>query len=564
MVDSGLPVETPAPVTAPAKPKSTQGKDNQDSTHPSPTTGSHGSKDDVDNVASAVRGTQLESADGMHAPVATKTTANGQSSPWDGVAAIVSMFLPKGSRPSKAAEVHVSPPNDPASHEDHGIVITAGSGVHTALARQGSIVLDGTPLVDGQAKIVSGQKISVKSGTVFVNGVAQHLSTLEHLPAAQSPPAVADQGHTGNNQANDAVQADRESFNLDEVTAVDGSILTAAEGANDATHGNSPSQGKPDAVFAVNGHIYGAERKSRTLYINGAPASAGDKITINGDVLTIGSHEIGFQGTTITLPDGRPKVATATAGVNMIIGQETIEALKDGSDVLIAGNRLTQGQITTMAGTRLSVASNGVVVGSSTAEFHPMDGASANAGTAITIDGTVYSASTMAGQPHVAFLAGQTLWEGGSAVTIDGQVITNGPDGVSIVKPTAPATVPSATLSAEDSLVIDGAIYTATPVSGKSGVVVLQGQTLSVGRPAVTIAGHSITEGSNGLSVVGFTSMSSDAKSKPPSSTKASESPANTDSESTPSEESSTSIRNYGSGNNAMGLIILLVMFMSL
>jgi hypothetical protein len=170
----------------------------------------------------------------------------------------------------------------------------------------------------------------------------------------------------------------------------------------------------------------------------------------------------------------------------------------------------------------------------------------------------------MAGQPHVAFLAGQTLREGGSAVTIDGQVITNGPDGVSIVKPTAPATVPSATLSAEDSLVIDGTTYTATPVSGKSGVVVLQGQFLSVGGPAVTIAGHSITEGSNGLSVVGSTSMSSDAKSKSPSSTKASESPANTDSESTPSEESSTSIRNYGSGNNAMGLIILFVMFMSL
>ena len=562
-MDSGLPVETPAPVTPSAKPKTTQSKNKQDLTHPSPITGSHGSKEDAENVVSAVRGTQLESADGRPAPVATKTIANGQSSPWDGVAAIVSMFLPKGSRPSDTAEGHNLPPNDPASHVNHGVIISAGSGVHTALASQGSIVLDGTPLVDGQATVISGQTISAKSGTVFVNGVPQHYSA-SSPSAGQTPSAVTGQEHTDNHEADDAAQADRQSANLGVVTAVDGSITTAAEGTNDNTHGDSPNHGKPDAVFAVNGHINGVENTSGTLYINGAPASVGDIITINGDVLTIGSHEIGFQGTTIARPDGRPEAATATAGVDIVVGQEKISALKDGADVLIAGNRLALGQVTTIAGTRVSVASNGVVVGSSTAAFHTMNDTPANAGTAITINGTVYFASTMAGQPHVAFLTGQTLREGGAAVTINGKVITNGANGVSLVKPTAPPTVVSATYPAENLLVIDGVTYTATPVSGKTGVVVLQGQTLSVGGPAITVAGHLITEGSSGISVVGSASSSSNAKSKSPSTTESSQISATTDTESTPSEASSASVRSCRSGNSVLGLFIIIVMFMNL
>lgn len=564
MVDSGLPAETPAPVTPSVKPKTTQSKNKQDSTHPSPTTGSHGSKDDAGDVASAVRGTQLEAADGMPAPVATKTVANGQSGPWDGVAAIVSMFLPKSSRPSNTAEGHDLSPDDPASHADHGVVVvTAGSGTHTAVTSQGSIVLDGSPLVDGQATVISGQTISAKSGTVFVNGVPQNHYALSPS-AAQSPSAMTAQEHAGEYQADDAGQADGQSANSGMVSAVDGSISAVAEGTNDDIPEDSPYQDKPDAVFAVNGHIYGVENKSGTPYINGAPASVGDTVTFNGDVLTIGSHEISFQGTTIALPDGRPEATTATAGADIIVAQEKMTALKVGADVLIAGTKLTLGQVTTIAGTRVSAASNGVVVGSSTAVFHKMNGAAANAGTAITIDGTVYYASSMAGQPHIAFLAGQTLQEGGAAVTIDGQVITNGANGVSLVKPTASATVASTTHSPESLLVIDGTTYTATPVSGKSGVVVLQGQTLSVGGPAVIAAGHLITEGSNGISVVKSTSKSSDATSGSPRSTEISGSSATTDTESTPSEESSASVRSYGSGKNALSFVVLFVILISL
>jgi len=561
MVDSGLPVETPAPVTTPAKPKTTQSKHKQDSTHLSPTTGSHGSKDDSGSVASAVRGSQLEPADGMPAPVATRTIANGQSGPWDGVAAIVSMFLPKGSRPSDTVGGHGVPSHNPVN----GIVVSAGSGVHTALSSQGSIVLDGTPLVDGQATVISGQTISVNSDTVFVNGVPQHHSVLDQPPTLQSPSAVPGQGHTDDHHADDTVQANGGNSILGVDTGVDGSTTNAASGgANDETHADSPDQGKNVAIFTVNGHIYGAESKSGSLNINGAPASVGDTITINGDVLTIGSQVISFQGTTIALPNERPEAATATAGAEFILSGETMTAFRDGAGVILDGKTLTMGQVTIISGSRISVASDGIVVGSSTAMFHQMEGSTTNAGTAITIDGTVYTASTISGQPGAVLLAGKTLRQGGTAVTVDGQTITNGPNGISVIEPTASATVTPATNLAETTLVIDGTTYTATPVPGKSGVVMLQGQTLSVGGPAVTVSGHLITEGSNGISVVGSTSMSSDAKSKSPSSTEVPESSKTEDSESTPSEESSASVRSYGIGKSILSFAILFAVFMSL
>ena len=194
--------------------------------------------------------------------------------------------------------------------------------------------------------------------------------------------------------------------------------------------------------------------------------------------------------------------------------------------------------------------------------FHEMHGSTANAGTAITIDGTVYTASTTPGQPGAVLLAGQTLRQGGTAVTIDGQVVTNGLNGITVIKPTPSATVTSTKDEAD--VLIDGTTYTAMPVLGKSGVVVLQGQTLSVGGPAVTVAGHLITEGSNGIALVSSTSPSSDAKSKAPSSTEVSESSIGKDSESSPSEESSASGRRYGSEEIVLSLAILFAMFMSL
>jgi hypothetical protein len=380
---------------------------------------------------------------------------------------------------------------------------------------------------------------------------------LERPSAPQSSSASPGQEHTGSHQADDTVQGDRQNFKPSKVTAV-------SQGANNDADPNSPNPSLHATVFTVNGHIYGAESKSGSLQINGAPVSVGQKITINGDIITIGSYEITFQGNTIALPGGRPEAATPTAGANVIINGETVTALMNGADVVLAGNTLAVGEVATIFGTRISVASDGIVVGSSTAAFHTIDVSGANTDTAITIGGRVYSASVMAGQPDAVLLAGQTLRKGGAAVTIDGQVVTNGPNGISTVKPDAPATTTSAANFDENLLIIDGTTYTATPLSGKSGVVVIQGQTISVGGPVVTVAGHMITEGSNEISVITSTSPSSDAESKSPSSTEVSGASATEESASTSSEESSAFVQSCSSGYDVMSIVILFAMFMSL
>jgi len=588
-------------------------------------------------------------------PVVPKPGANSQSDKWNGISAIISIFLPKGSQPSDSVEHPSRPSGNPIPHIGNGVVFSGDSEVHTALSSQGSFVLDGTPLTDGQTTIISGQTINVESGTMFINGVPQHHSVLERPPAPQGPFAGTDQEHTGVHRPSNAAPADGESYALGAVTAVDDPVITVAPGdatawTSPSTHTESPGQGKHDTIFIINGHTYSVESESASLRINGAPASAGSEITTNGDVLTIGSHAIVVEGATIAFTDGKAGKPVASAGAEIFIAGGSITAIRDGDDVLVAGTKLTLGQIATISGTQISVASDGIVVGSSTATFHDlgsapvemgdalttspsypasgildqptatagasaiingealtalrygadvilagrlltlgqvttisgsrisvasdgvvigsstaafsaMDGTTANAGIAVAIDGTVYSASTITSQPNALLFAGQTLREGGTAATINGQVLTNGPNGISFVKPTASAK--SAAHLAETVIIIDGTAYTVTPVAGASGAVVLQGHTLYIGGSDMTIADHLITKGSNGISVASATSSSSAATSESPSSTEVSDSSTTQQSSSVPSDESAASVLSYGLGMNALSLVVLFAIAMS-
>jgi len=285
------------------------------------------------------------------------------------------------------------------------------------------------------------------------------------------------------------------------------------------------------------------------------------------------------------------------------------------------------GQVATIAGTEVSVASNGVVVGSSTATFHDMGGSNAQASAdAITIDGIVYSASALPDNSDAVLVAGHTLSQGGPAVTIDGQVVTYGPNGISVVNSPASITVdgevysastlpdrsdaviiaghtlskggPAATIDGEvvtygpngisvvnsaemvtatptgdhvaSVVVIDGITYTASPVPGSSGKVVLDGQTLSIGGSGVTIDDHLVTKGSGGISVVVSTSRTTDdsSASGSTSSTDRAESYTSTAQEGpaapSESEEGSASRIGLGSGVALLGSAMLVLTIINL
>lgn len=573
-VDSGLPTKTSPPVTSNPKPQTEQ---SDHTTQPKAST-----LDPKHDPTAGPDSTRPEgsSADEVQDPAATRSHADTQLGSSEGVAAILSMLLTKGNTATDSAP-QVTPESDPESHGGQGAAIIVGSDVHTVLTSQGKVAIDGTTLADGQATVIDGQTISAISGTSIVNGALQPDPPIKQAPTPLGVLTVAGQEHSVIQDANGNVQIDGESFTVGAVTAVDGTKVTVASegvllGATVIPYAQPPDQGVQGAIFTVNGHAYTVEQQSGSIRINGAPASTGDVVTINGDVLTIGSNVISVESTTIPLTGGQTAETPASTAANIVIASKTMSAVKDGDDVLVDGTRLTLGQVATLAGTKVSIASDEIVVGTSTASFYETGGSMAGLNDFVTIDGQVYSASKLPGQSGAALLADHTLSQGGSAATIDGEVVTYGSHGFSTIESPASVTVndkvytatplpglsdavllaghtlsrggPAATIDSEvisygshgisvvasagsatatptydpvESIItIDGTAYTATPVQGRSGVVVLDGQTLSVGGSGVTIASHLVTKGSNGISLVDGTMSASDgAGSTRPTST---------------------------------------------
>lgn len=567
-----------------------------DPTRTSPTSNlddsaNHGSEDTI-----------LSSEDGVPQPVVTKPGTSTHPIPSKVVAAIVSVFLTQGVEASQAAKdpPKVTPDSGSESHIHHGVVISAGSGAHTVISSKGHFILDGIPLIDGQATVISGQTISAQSGTAFVNGVPQHHSVLKQSGMSHGIFTVEGQEHTAVKQADGAIEVDGEHHSLGDVTAVDGATITvASEGAivdattipyaessddssiiniasegviidegNAAHHTESPAQNKQSAVFTVNGHTYSVGSRSGSLKINGAPASVGNKITTSGDILTIGSDAINLGSTTIPFVDGQTVKPSTPAAAEFIVAGDEMEAFRDGANVFFAGTKLTLGQVATISGTRISVADNGIVIGTGTATFSELEGSTANTDNVVTVGGTVYSASTIPRQTDAVLIADHTLSEGGPAATVHGQVITKGSNGISIVDPTASATATLATEYAKSVVTMDGTVYTGNPIPGRSDEIIFEGQTLSIGGSSANFAEYLATKDSNRSSVATSSSVTSDKTSEQPSSSidvsgtsNAQESPSAPSEESEESEESLASKLNYGSAVIMLSAVILLLPF---
>jgi hypothetical protein len=605
-VDSGLPSQTSALATTSPEPKETQTRSQivAGPTNVPATADSHKPNNDPGTAVDPKQSTE-SSIDVLPDPAVTNTGDETQPNLSKGVSAIVSIFLSQGSQVSETADdpVHTgdvtqSDPSkdvpvtismflpqgsqasgfaddphkgpealDPTSQDGQAIVITASSGVHTLLSSLRSIILDGTPLANGQATVVAGQTISIESGTVIVNGVPQLPSSLESTPHGRL--TIASQDHAAAQRDDGAAEIDGESYTIGAITAVGGSKVTFASeglvvGTTTFPYAELPAKNAQGAVFTVNGHTYDVENQSGSMRINGIRASVGDEITTNGDILTVGAHAINVGGSTISLTGGQLMDPTATAGAKIIIAGEVITVVKDGNDVVIAGTTLALGQVTTIAGTWVSIASDGVVVGTSTAMFNEVNSATAIAEDAVTIDGTVHLASTMAGQSDAVLIAGQTLSNGGPAATIHGQIITKGLNRISVIAPTESATRFPSHDQAGSVITIDGTVYTAAPISGRSGAVILQGQTLSIGGSAVTVANHLITKGSSGISIVGSPSSPLDGTPGSIASKNIAESSTAQQSPTASSEESSGSNLKHGLTFILLGVMVPLLMFVDL
>ncbi|KAM0717518.1 hypothetical protein Q7P37_007370 [Cladosporium fusiforme] len=561
-LDSGLPAKTSAPATTPARPETTQSKKVAHPTNLAPNRNPDEPAKDP-HATPNVKDSTVNSAEGAPENVLSNTAAKAQPDLSEDVATIVSIFLTQGAHSTQIAENPplATPESGRPSHIAHGVVFSAGSNVHTVLSSQGLIALDGTPLQSGEATVISGQTISAESGTVWVNGIPHHHSVLEQPSTTDGVFTVSGQEHTAVQRASGAIGVDGESYTFGAVAAVGGATVTVGSegviiGGTAIPYAELPASTKQDSVFTINGHAYSVDSKSGSLHINGEVAVIGSKITINDDVLTIGSVAINVDSATFPFGDMRPAEPTVATAASVVVSGETLTVFKEGTDAIFAGTKVKVGQVTTISGIPISVGNEGIVVDSSTATFHEMDRSTSktgdamridstgrptaisadqseaeisnldpkasatgthatdNAGSVFTVDGTGYTATAVSGRSDAVVLQGHTLSIGGSGVAIAGYSITKGPNGISIINSATSAAAASAINTAEFLLTIDGKVYTATPVPGSSDAIVLQGHTLSVGGSGVTIGGRLITKGSNGVSVATSTSLAASTTSE--------------------------------------------------
>ncbi|KAI9686756.1 MAG: hypothetical protein M1822_002815 [Bathelium mastoideum] len=205
-------------------------------------------------------------------------------------------------------------------------------------------------------------------------------------------------------------------------------------------------------------------------------------------------------------PNGQNPEPTTSAAI-ITIGSETHTVASGGALILSSATLVPGGPAATVAGQIVSVASDGVAVGSSTASYlQPLAGASQAQPTAVVTIGS--QAHTIAAGGSLD-LGSATLVEGGSIATVSGQIVSVAPQGVIVgSKTVAYSASPMASADSESSS--SGAVFTFgtqtyTAPAGTGGSLVMGSTTLSPGG-ALTFSGTVISMGTSGI-VVGSSTL---------------------------------------------------------
>lgn len=481
-VDAELPIETSAPMMTSSNLQTTKVQHEDDlpkETHKS--TNDPTSDPGSSNIASS-------SAKDIQEPTlaAPKPDHNTQADHSEGVAAIASMLLSQGAQASGVGSEQAVSATDPTNGVPEATSVAIELHTDTQAASQ-SVAAIASMLLS------QGAQTSDASGEQLVS-----------IEAGQEP--------TTGQRLNGGIETESSDLSVETSTVNHGTMATSATGgviagSTSVAHADpllDSSSGRSSVAKGV---------QSGSTNVGVLPSVIGADIMPGGTVATTDPHAIGIEDATalFTLD---PLEHIPTTGASVVVAGETLTAVQSGADVLIAGTQLTVGQVATIANTRISVAKDGIVIGSSTASFHELLGSTGNDIHTTTAGDTEPFTSDIAHQTHAAGRLIKTLSEGGPAATIHGQVVTNGPDGVSLIDPAGTAISISAMGSAYPVIIIDGTTYTASAVSGDPSAVILQAQTSSIHDLDGTTADQNPPTISTQTSIAGSSSKASDGTSE--------------------------------------------------
>ncbi|KAK3620444.1 hypothetical protein LTR22_025589 [Elasticomyces elasticus] len=236
-------------------------------------------------------------------------------------------------------------------------------------------------------------------------------------------------------------------------------------------------------------------------------------VVVNSNGLVLNGQTVPFTAVAMLGPQLNEAGAAITEATFAVDGRTyTAYESMNGGSVVLDGTTLSQGQVVTIGSQTIKVESNGLAIVSAgrttTAPFMTTRLPSVTEATFV-VDGRTYTAyEDLSGDGVV--LDGTTLSEG-QVITIGSQVVSVGSEGLAIVDAGRTTTasfmttqLPSSGIVEVEALITAGAtILTAFQIAGHSGSVVVDGKTLSIGGPEITVSGEVISLASNGLVVHG-------------------------------------------------------------
>lgn len=252
--------------------------------------------------------------------------------------------------------------------------------------------------------------------------------------------------------------------------------------SNVVIDGNSiafPTVTPPPSTEPVNiAGVQIAHASGNAFVIGGSTYKAGAQVTVSGHTVSVGSGEVAVDGTSHSFP-------SAPAFSPLLVDGQTMQKASDGH-VIIGTATLSPGSRTTMAGQVISVgADNNVVVGSSSYTLPETAGVVK----VPTSPDAAPTAPLMVGSQTVSkdanghIIVGSSTISAGSEVTMDGHIISAASDKVIVDHSTydLPATAGAVKIPAA----------AATPITLPNGAVLTPGAT------AITVSGEVISVFSN-------------------------------------------------------------------
>lgn len=387
------------------------------------------------------------------------------------VAAQSSGELLVGSRTLVLPQVITPDPTNP--------IVTVGSKAYTVASQVGDpsavIIADGgsaLTLTAGAVATLGGQLVSALQSGGAIVGAGSSAETVQPAQASQTD----EQGQQG-------------------IVTIGSEVMTVS----------TASAG----IILENGHT------TATLPMNGAAVTVGTQLVSAGS-----SGQLLVGSSTFMLPSTLESAAVFSVGSStataVVLPGQSGEVAIDGETLSIGGSAQTiNGQI-------VSAGASGLVLGVSTTVAFSQITSAGETDDVLTLGSSKVTATAAAGQSGEVVIGDKTLSAGGLAATINGQLVSEGADGI-VLGGSTTVSLPQITSEAQSGIVVTlgGSTMTAIPIAGQSGEVAIDGTTLFVGGPAQTFSGGVVSEASGGLVIGGSTTMAFSRVTASPSPTSA-------------------------------------------